>query len=133
MHVYRLTDSHIREKLFLWSTQLFVLSIGTTYSSKHQTISSDKFWSWSVECRFMSCSGCSLDRCQFRESQISLGVLDGLVSLEFTIFKNNCFYNVNALVSSTVSSWHFLVHLRYCSIKSDISILSVHVHVILSC
>jgi hypothetical protein len=40
---------------------------------------------------------------------------------------------MNALVSSTVSSRHFLVHLWYGTVKGNISVLSVHVHIILSC
>ena len=81
----------------------------------------------------MGWSGCSLDSCQFWESQASFGELDGLVSLELTVLKHNCFYDVDALVSGTVSSGHLLVHLRDCTVQSYVSILSVHVHVILSC
>lgn len=94
---------------------------------------SNKFWSWSIECRFVSWSWSSLNSCHFWESQVCFGELDDFVSSKFTVFEFNCLDNVDALMSCTVSSGHFLVHLGDSAVEGGISVLSVHVYIILSC
>lgn len=75
----------------------------------------------------------SSDLSKLGESEGLLGELLYLRSLEFRVVENDSLDDVDALMSSRVSTRKLTVHLSDGTSKGSVSVFLVHVNIILSC
>lgn len=97
------------------------------------SICSNKDWSGGLEGGLLLGKRSSSDLSKLGESEGLLGELHYLRSLEFRVVENDGLDDVDALMSSRVTTRKLTVHLSDSATKGSVSVFLVHVNVILSC
>ena len=88
---------------------------------------SDKGWANGLEGALKGSSWSTLEVVRLWESDVSLGELLGLGSLDLAVLEDASSDDLDRFWSSTVSAAHLHVHLRNCTAQSVVSVLLVHV------
>ena len=89
---------------------------------------SDKGWSCGCEHALVTRGWSSLLDRELGVLEAGLGVLQDLWTLHGLVWLDHGLNDVDALSSGTVSTCHLVVHLRYGSAESVVSVLLVHVN-----